>query len=84
MGDSISEGSVQEWVVPEGGQVNAHDTVCTLETEKVTQPVYAPVSGKVVKHLAALNEDVSFPIPNSVSRSVFLCSDSLYLGQSWC
>lgn len=58
MGDSISEGRVLEWLVPIGGQVNAHETVASLETEKVTQPVQAPVPGTVTKYLANLGDDV--------------------------
>lgn len=59
MGDSISEGRVLEWLIAEGGQVNAHETVSSLETEKVTQPVHAPVSGTVTKHLVPVGTDVS-------------------------
>eukprot|EP01127_Copromyxa_protea_P007068 TRINITY_DN16997_c0_g1_i1.p1 TRINITY_DN16997_c0_g1~~TRINITY_DN16997_c0_g1_i1.p1 ORF type:complete len:420 (-),score=125.20 TRINITY_DN16997_c0_g1_i1:33-1292(-) len=58
MGDSISEGRVQEWLVEIGGQVNAHDTIASLETEKVAQPVNAPVAGTITKYLAEIGDDV--------------------------
>jgi pyruvate/2-oxoglutarate dehydrogenase complex dihydrolipoamide acyltransferase (E2) component len=68
LGDSISEGRVLDWVIPIGGKVNAHDTIASLETEKITQPVNAPVSGTVSKFLANPGDDVCFAVMHSVTN----------------
>jgi pyruvate/2-oxoglutarate dehydrogenase complex dihydrolipoamide acyltransferase (E2) component len=51
MGDSITEGTIVEWVVPLGGKVAEGDVICLIETDKVTVDIKAEREGVVVKHL---------------------------------
>merc|ERR1712000_691083 len=50
MGDSITSGEVS-WVVEVGDEVEADDTVCEIETDKIGLEVRAPQSGKIVERL---------------------------------
>ena len=50
VGMTMTEGTVQEWFVPDGQQVNAGDLLYQLETEKVNMEVEAESSG-TVRHL---------------------------------
>jgi 2-oxoglutarate dehydrogenase E2 component (dihydrolipoamide succinyltransferase) len=49
MGDSISEGTVQEFAVKEGDFVKRDDVVALVETDKVTVDIRAPADGVVKK-----------------------------------
>ncbi|KAL3786043.1 hypothetical protein ACHAWO_013512 [Cyclotella atomus] len=51
MGDSITEGTIVEWVAPVGSSVSEGDVVCLIETDKVTVDIKADVDGVVVQHL---------------------------------
>jgi len=49
------EGVVVDWFVREGARVEADETLCTIQVEKVDVDVPAPVAGEVVE--IALAED---------------------------
>lgn len=49
MGDSITEGTVQEYSIQEGDFVNRDDVVALVETDKVTVDIRAPEDGVVTK-----------------------------------
>lgn len=51
MGESISEGTISRWFKKEGEAIKADEALFEIETDKVTQEIYAPVGG-VVKKLA--------------------------------
>ena len=51
MGDSITEGTIVEWVAAEGTAVSEGDVICLVETDKVTVDIKADKDGVVVKHL---------------------------------
>ena len=51
MGESISEGTISRWFKKEGEAVKADEALFEIETDKVTQEIYAPASG-VVKKIA--------------------------------
>ncbi|MBL8032136.1 MAG: 2-oxoglutarate dehydrogenase complex dihydrolipoyllysine-residue succinyltransferase [Leptospiraceae bacterium] len=51
MGESISEGTISRWFKKEGEAVKADEALFEIETDKVTQEIYAPAAG-VVKKLA--------------------------------
>lgn len=51
MGDSITEGTIVEWVVPVGAAVKEGDVICLVETDKVTVDIKAERDGVVVQHL---------------------------------
>ena len=59
MGESVTEGTVLEWHKQEGDHVEADETLVEISTDKVDAEVPAPVSGTVVRHLAAEGETVT-------------------------
>ncbi len=52
LGESVSEATVANWFVQEGGAVTQDQPVCELETDKVTLEVNAPATG-VLKSIKA-------------------------------
>jgi len=63
MGDSISEGTVVEWVKNVGDAVAPDDVVVVLETDKVSVDVRSPQGGVLVKQLAVDQDTVSVGAP---------------------
>ncbi len=49
MGESISEGTISRWFKKEGEAIKADEALFEIETDKVTQEIYAPVGGIVKK-----------------------------------
>lgn len=45
LGQGMSEGTLTEWLVSDGTQVAAGDSIYALESEKSVQEIQAPVSG---------------------------------------
>jgi len=52
---SMQEGTLAEWVVPDGGDVKEGDVIYLLETDKTSREIEAPASGKLV-HKAEAGE----------------------------
>ncbi|KAF8976987.1 dihydrolipoamide succinyltransferase [Cyathus striatus] len=59
MAESISEGTLKSWTKQVGDTVTADEEVATIETDKIDVTVNAPMSGKIVKHLANEEDTVS-------------------------
>ncbi|HUE26019.1 MAG TPA: biotin/lipoyl-containing protein, partial [Solirubrobacteraceae bacterium] len=59
MGDSVSEGTVLEWHKGVGDHVEVDETIVEISTDKVDAEVPSPVSGTIVKLLAAEGETIS-------------------------
>ncbi|KAN0035076.1 hypothetical protein ACTA71_004331 [Dictyostelium dimigraforme] len=59
MGDSISEGTIVAWTKNVGDSVRVDEVVCSIETDKVTIDINAPVSGKIVELFAKEGENVT-------------------------
>jgi len=51
MGESISEGTIARWFKKEGEAIKADEALFEIETDKVTQEIYAPAGGVVKKLL---------------------------------
>ncbi|MCH9609041.1 MAG: Dihydrolipoyllysine-residue succinyltransferase component of 2-oxoglutarate dehydrogenase complex [Chlamydiales bacterium] len=47
LGESISEASIGSFIKQEGDLVSENDEIVEVETEKVTQALYAPASGQI-------------------------------------
>ncbi len=47
LGFSMAEGTLVEWLVPHGGEVEQGKPLYVLEAEKAAQEIEAPASGKV-------------------------------------
>ncbi|KAK1943096.1 Dihydrolipoyllysine-residue succinyltransferase component of 2-oxoglutarate dehydrogenase complex [Phytophthora citrophthora] len=63
MGDSISEGTVVEWLKQPGDAVAEDEVVVVLETDKVSVDVRAPFAGAMGQHLAAIDDNVLVGAP---------------------
>ncbi|KAN0015294.1 hypothetical protein ACTFIU_008019 [Dictyostelium citrinum] len=59
MGDSISEGTIVAWTKNVGDSVRVDEVVCSIETDKVTIDINAPVSGTIVELFAKEGENVT-------------------------
>lgn len=59
LGFSMSEGTLSEWLVPDGGTVTEGQPLFALESDKSTQEVEAPCSG-TLKILAETGE--TYPV----------------------
>ncbi|MDX6615761.1 MAG: 2-oxoglutarate dehydrogenase component [Solirubrobacterales bacterium] len=59
MGESVTEGTVLEWHVAEGDQVDEGQTVVEISTDKVDAEVPAPAAGTIGKILAQPDETVN-------------------------
>jgi 2-oxoglutarate dehydrogenase E1 component len=63
MGESVTEGTVLEWLVGEGESVAEGDTVVEVSTDKVDAEVPAPADGTVTKHLVQPDETIEVGKP---------------------
>ncbi|MDQ6774836.1 MAG: E3 binding domain-containing protein, partial [Actinomycetota bacterium] len=63
MGDSVAEGTILEWHKQEGDTVAVDETIVEVSTDKVDAEVPAPVSGTIIKILAAEGETVEVGAP---------------------
>src|SRR5918996_3045175 len=63
MGESVSEGTVLEWHVSEGDQVEEGQTMVEVSTDKVDAEVPAPASGTVSKILVQPDETIKVGKP---------------------
>lgn len=52
MGESITEGTIINWLVQEGDTFEEGDIILEVATDKVDNEVPAPVSGKLIRQLA--------------------------------
>jgi len=63
MGDSITEGSIAEWVKNEGEYVAVDDVIVVIETDKVAVDVRAEVAGTISKLHAEVDDVVEVGQP---------------------
>ena len=63
MGESVTEGTVLEWRVAEGDQVNEGDTVIEVSTDKIDAEVPAPSAGTITKLLVQPDDVVKVGQP---------------------
>jgi 2-oxoglutarate dehydrogenase E2 component (dihydrolipoamide succinyltransferase) len=65
MGESITEGTILNWLVQEGESFDEGDILVEVATDKVDNEVPAPGSGVMVSHKAAANDVV--PVGNAIA-----------------
>ena len=63
MGESVTEGTVLEWHVSEGDEVEEGQTVVEVSTDKVDAEVPAPASGTITKILVGPDETIEVGKP---------------------
>lgn len=83
MGESITEGTILNWLIQEGDSFEEGDIIVEVATDKVDNEVPAPVSGILKKHLFEPNSVVAvgtpiahFEIDNNVVKSNKVVSTS--------
>ncbi|MEA2170184.1 MAG: hypothetical protein QOF76_3484, partial [Solirubrobacteraceae bacterium] len=59
MGDSVTEGTILEWLKKEGDSVSADDPLVEVSTDKVDAEVPSPASGVITKILAQEGDTVT-------------------------
>ena len=59
MGESITQGTILNWLVEEGAAFQEGDILVEIATDKVDNEVPAPGSGVMISHQAAVNDIVS-------------------------
>ncbi|ARN77907.1 2-oxoglutarate dehydrogenase [Nonlabens spongiae] len=63
MGESITEGTIINWLVSEGDDFEEGDILLEVATDKVDNEVPAPAAGNLVKHLAENGDVVKIGAP---------------------
>ncbi|KEO91778.1 dihydrolipoamide succinyltransferase [Erythrobacter longus] len=58
LGESVTEGSIGEWLKQPGDAVAVDEPICSLETDKVAVDVPSPVAGILSEHRAAEGDTV--------------------------
>ncbi|MGB3472379.1 MAG: 2-oxoglutarate dehydrogenase complex dihydrolipoyllysine-residue succinyltransferase [Erythrobacter sp.] len=58
LGESVTEGSIGEWLKQPGDAVAADEAICSLETDKVAVDVPSPVAGVMSEHRAEVGDTV--------------------------
>jgi len=58
MGDSITEGTIVEWMAQVGQKVEEEDVLVLIETDKVTVDIKAMTTGVLTKQFGAIDETV--------------------------
>ncbi len=63
MGESITEGTIINWLVSEGEDFEEGDILLEVATDKVDNEVPAPAAGNMVEHLAEAGDVVKIGVP---------------------
>ena len=58
LGESVTEGTIAQWLKQPGEAVAVDEPICSLETDKVAVDVPSPVAGVMAQHLAAVGDNV--------------------------
>ena len=58
LGESISEATIAKWYKKEGETIDKEEIILELETDKVTQEIYAPEKGVILKILFQEGQEV--------------------------
>ncbi|MGY6551649.1 MAG: 2-oxoglutarate dehydrogenase complex dihydrolipoyllysine-residue succinyltransferase [Erythrobacter sp.] len=58
LGESVSEGTIAEWLKQPGDAVAVDEPIASLETDKVAVDVPSPVAGVMSEHRAAVGDNV--------------------------
>jgi 2-oxoglutarate dehydrogenase E2 component (dihydrolipoamide succinyltransferase) len=58
LGESVTEGTIAEWLKQPGEAVAADEPICSLETDKVAIDVPSPVAGIMSEHRVAVGDTV--------------------------
>ncbi|MGH2445428.1 MAG: biotin/lipoyl-containing protein, partial [Candidatus Limnocylindria bacterium] len=63
LGESVTEGTIERWLVAEGDTVEQYDPLFEVVTDKVNAEVPAEIAGKITKILIPDGETVAVGTP---------------------
>ena len=63
LGESVTEGTIERWLVKEGDSVEQYDPLFEVVTDKVNAEVPAEIAGKITKIMVADGETVAVGTP---------------------
>lgn len=63
LGESVTEGTILAWLKQPGDRVELDDSLCEIETEKVTAELPSPFEGVMGEHLVQQGETVDIGAP---------------------
>src|ERR671919_47574 len=63
LGESVTEGTIERWLVKEGDTVEQYDALFEVVTDKVNAEVPAEVAGKITKIIVGDGETVAVGTP---------------------
>ena len=66
LGESIAEGTIVKWLIPEGGRVEKDQPLLEVETDKVTLEVPSPIEGRLSEIL--IPEGQTVPVGTLIAR----------------
>jgi 2-oxoisovalerate dehydrogenase E2 component (dihydrolipoyl transacylase) len=58
VGETVTEGTIERWLIQPGEKVNKYDPIVEINTDKVNVELPSPVSGTVTEHLVKEGETV--------------------------
>ena len=76
LGESVTEGTIAEWLKQPGDAVAVDEPIVSLETDKVAVEVPSPVAGTMGQHKAAVGDTVE------VGAVIALIEDGVAAGES--
>ncbi|MGV3555539.1 MAG: 2-oxoglutarate dehydrogenase complex dihydrolipoyllysine-residue succinyltransferase [Croceibacterium sp.] len=76
LGESVTEGTIAEWLKQPGDAVKVDEPIVSLETDKVAIEVPSPVAGTMGEHKAAVGDTVE------VGKVIALIEDGVAAGES--
>jgi 2-oxoglutarate dehydrogenase E2 component (dihydrolipoamide succinyltransferase) len=76
LGESVTEGTIAEWLKQPGDAVKVDEPIVSLETDKVAVEVPSPVAGTMGEHKAAVGDNVE------VGAVIALIEDETAAGES--
>ena len=66
LGDTTQTGVINEWMVDVGEHVNEGDVLVVVESDKAVVDVPSPVTGTLLEHLAAVEDEIEIGAPIAV------------------
>ena len=58
LGESVHEGTIEQWLVSEGDHVDEYEPLCEVVTDKVTAEVPSTISGTITELIATEGETI--------------------------
>ncbi len=63
LGEAMQSALITEWLSSVGDEVSVGSPLVTVETDKITTDVEAPVAGRLVEQLVSVQDEVAVGTP---------------------